>query len=139
MQAGPYLFSESRAVSPEELGALFLAVGWGPQVASRLRRSMDAYPFVIHARTTEGLLVGFLSAFSDEVTSTMLGELVVHPAHRRHGVAAELLRRLEARFPDAPVYIKALGDAKKFFLAQGYNIPRAEMTVLFKKPAGKPA
>ncbi|MEN2506761.1 GNAT family N-acetyltransferase [Stutzerimonas stutzeri] len=130
-----YLFAESKSVSPEELSALFTDVGWGQQSAQKLQRSIDAYPFVAHARTETGLLVGYISAFSDEVFSTLLGELVVHPDYQRKGIATNLLARLEARFPSAPVYIKALGEAKKFFVAQGYKAPRIELTVLFKSPS----
>ena len=119
-----YIFVESRSVAPEELNALFLDVGWGRHATARLQLSIDAYPFVAHARTGAGTLVGYVSAFSDGVFSTMLGELVVHPAHRRHGVDAELLARVEARFPHAPVYIKALGESKHFFMARGYKSPK---------------
>ena len=130
-----YFFAESKAVLPEELRALFVEVGWGQHAAEQLERSIQAYPFVAHARTGAGALVGYVSAFSDGVLSTMLGELVVHPGHQRQGVAAELLARVEARFPNAPVYIKALGEAKHFFVACGYKVPRSELTAMFKKPS----
>lgn len=133
-----YLFSESKCISPDELERLFAGVGWGRLTPSELQRSMDAYPLVVHARTPAGELVGYVSAFSDGVLSTMLGELVVHRSHRRKGVAAALLSRVEQRFPNAPVYIKALGEAKHFFIACGYQAPRGEMTVLFRKPASAP-
>jgi ribosomal protein S18 acetylase RimI-like enzyme len=129
-----YLFSESKSVTPAELNALFLEIGWGQHSAEQLQRSVDAYPFVAHARTDTGMLVGYVSAFSDEVFSTMLGELAVHPKYQRQGIAAKLLARVEARFPNAPVYIKALGEAKSFFISCGYKTPRTELTVLFKKP-----
>lgn len=128
-----YIFIESKSVDPEEVNALFVEVGWGQHSPEQLQRSIDAYPFVAQARTGLGVLVGYVSAFSDEVLSTTLGELVVHPEHQRQGIAAELLARVESRFPDAPVYIKALGEAKNFFIARGYKTPRTELTVLFKK------
>lgn len=129
-----YFFVESKFVTPEELNALFSEIGWGQHSDEKLQQSVDAYPFVAHARTNTGLLVGYISAFSDEVFSTMLGELVVHPKYQRQGIAANLLARVEARFPNAPVYIKALGEAKNFFIARGYKAPSSEITVLFKKP-----
>ena len=129
-----YIFAESKSVAPEELNALFLQVGWGQHPAEQLQRSVAAYPFVAHARTDVGTLIGYVSAFSDEVLSTMLGELIVHPEHQRRGIAAALLARVEARFPNAPVYIKALGEAKHFFIARGYRVPSTELTALFKRP-----
>jgi GNAT superfamily N-acetyltransferase len=134
----PYFFVESKEILPEELSALYLAVGWGEHVAAQLQCSVEAYPFVAHARTESGALVGYVSAFSDGVFSTLLGELIVHPAHQRQGIATELLARVEAKFPNAPVYIKALGEAKYFFTACGYKAPKAELTVLFKKANLKP-
>ena len=129
-----YSFFESSSVLPEELGVLLAAVGWGDHSLEQLERSIRAYTFIAHARTNAGALIGYVSAFSDGAASTMLGELIVHPEHQRRRVAAELLARVEARFPGVPLYIKALGEAKHFFLACGYEVPRTEMTVLFKKP-----
>ncbi|VXC25021.1 GNAT family N-acetyltransferase [Pseudomonas sp. 9Ag] len=127
-----YFFSESKSVDPEELNTLFVDVGWGQNSTEQLQQSIDAYPFVAHARIDTGLLVGYVSAFSDEVFYTMLGELLVHPNYQRQGIAANLLARVEARFPSAPVYIKALGEAKSFFVAHGYKSPSTGLTVLFK-------
>ena len=130
-----YIFADSKSVTPEELDALFTEIGWGKNSIDHLQKSINAYPFISHARTGNGVLVGYVSAFSDEVFSTMLGELIVHPKHQKQGIATELISRVEARFPDAPVYIKALGEAKDFFIARGYRAPKTELTTLFKKPA----
>ena len=86
------------------------------------------------ARDEHRQLVGYVSAFSDGALSTMLGELGVHPNHRRRGVASMLLRAVEEQYRGIPIYAKALGDAKHFFLARGYKVPSVEMTVLFKRP-----
>lgn len=133
-----YIFVDSKSVTPEELDALFVLTGWGQHSIEQLQKSINSYPFVSHARTDNGVLVGYVSAFSDEVFSTMLGELIVHPKHQKKGIATELISRVEARFPSAPVYIKALGEAKSFFIARGYKAPRTELTVLFKKPISTP-
>ena len=120
---------------PEELSELFNAVGWGQNNPSIVGQSIAAYPFTACARTEHGDLVGYLSAFSDGVMSTLLGELVVHPEWRRQGVAKSLLAALEHSYPSAPIYIKALGDSRHFYEAVGFKIPRAEFTVMFKRPA----
>ncbi|MBG6081141.1 GNAT superfamily N-acetyltransferase [Rubrivivax gelatinosus] len=120
---------------PEELAGLFNAVGWGQNDPSIVGQSIDAYPFTACARTEGGKLIGYLSAFSDGVMSTLLGELVVHPEWRRQGVARSLLTALERRYPSAPIYIKALGDSRHFYEAIGFKVPKAEFTVMFKRPS----
>jgi GNAT superfamily N-acetyltransferase len=117
-----------------ELASLLDCVGWGSNPVEAIARSIAAYPCTISAKTEEGALVGYLSAFSDEVISTMLGELVVHPAYRRRGVASAMLAVLEQRYPDAPIYIKALGESKFFYAARGFKQPKAEIIVMFKHP-----
>ena len=129
-----YSIEESKQVHPHELNTLLMAVGWGSYSLDQLESSIAAYPFVAHARDSGGLLVGYVSAFSDAVLSTMLGELLVHPMHQRQGLASRLLSRVEAKFPEVPVYVKALGNAKHFFAAFGYKQPAVELTAMFKKP-----
>jgi len=133
MASAHYTF-EVGTVAPDELSELFRTVGWGSDPVHVLAKSLRAYPCIVCARDAYGQLIGYVSAFSDGALSTMLGELVVHPNHRRRGVATTLLRAVEEQYPGVPIYVKALGDAKHFFLACGYQVPRAEMTVLFKRP-----
>jgi predicted GNAT family N-acyltransferase len=70
--------------------------------------------------------------------TTMLGELIVHPLHRKAGVATGIMRLIEDLYPSAPIYIKALGESKKFYEQYGFKVPKAEMTVMFKKPPQVP-
>jgi GNAT superfamily N-acetyltransferase len=121
-------------ISAVEYSALMGAVGWGSGYSEEIvRRSLNAYPFVAHARSPSGMLVGYVSAFSDRAFSTMLGELVVHPEAQRKGIGRSLLSAVESEFPSVPIYVKPLGPAKHFFLACGYRAPAVEMQVLFKR------
>ncbi|MDO5087135.1 MAG: GNAT family N-acetyltransferase [Comamonadaceae bacterium] len=137
--ATPVAVRLGKDIQGHELAALLTAVGWGEHGPAEMARAIRAWPATVHARVPEtGALVGYLSAFSDSVSSTWLGELVVHPDFQRQGIATRMLRCLESHWPGLPVTVSALGNARHFFIANGYQTPRAEMTVLFKKPSQSP-
>lgn len=130
-----YQISSDRTVSWQEFAELMVSVGWGDGYNEMtFERSNTAYPLVVHARSDGGLLLGYVSAFSDGAFTTMLGELVVRPAAQGAGIGRALMWAVESSYPGVPVYVKAMGDAKKFFEACGYRRPAREMTVMFKKP-----
>ncbi|MDM0021626.1 GNAT family N-acetyltransferase [Variovorax saccharolyticus] len=131
-----YQISTARTVTWQEFAELMESVGWGGGYDEEsFERSYRAYPLVVHARADDGVLLGYVSAFSDGVFSTMLGELVVRPTAQGSGIGRALLKAVEAEFPGVPVYVKAMGEAKRFFEACGYRRPTTEMTVMFKKPS----
>jgi GNAT superfamily N-acetyltransferase len=117
--------SVNEDVDVEHLIELLASVGWGKAEGySRVavRRSINAYPFHASAISPEGRLVGYLSAFSDGAFSVWIGELIVHPAWQRRGVARDLLRSLENRYPNLPIYGNALKGSVPFFEACGFTI-----------------
>ncbi len=85
-----------------------------------VERSIDAYPFIAQARNPEGELVGYVSAFSDDVFITMIGELLVHPDYQRRGIGTALLKKVALRYPGIPVQAYSLSDSLSFFTQQGY-------------------
>lgn len=136
----PVVVRLGKDIQGHELADLLAAVGWGAHEPTAMTRAIRAWPATVQARVHgTGALVGYLSAFSDGVSSTLLGELVVHPDFQRQGIATRMLRCLESHWPGVPVTVNALGDARHFFAANGYQTPRAEMAVLFKKPSQEPA
>jgi GNAT superfamily N-acetyltransferase len=111
------------------------SVGWGHEAgydAVSIRRSIEAYPFVAHARADDGSLIGYVSAFSDGVFSVFLGELVVHPEFQRQGIGSRLLHAVESYYAGVPVYVKPFADQRQFFERNGYSLPRRPMAVLSK-------
>ena len=117
-----------------EVHALFVAVGWSTESVRIIKQSLAAYPCKICARDEEGSLVGYASVFSDGVMTTMLGELIVHPQHRRKGVGRGIMGQIERLYPDAPISVKALGGSRLFYQSIGFKEPKAAMAVLFKRP-----
>jgi GNAT superfamily N-acetyltransferase len=134
-----YEISTARTVTWQDFSDLMASVGWGDGYdEASFQRSYHAYPLVVHARADDGTLLGYVSAFSDGAFTTMLGELVVRPTVQGSGIGRALMSVVEAQFPGVPVYVKAMGEAKRFFEACGYRRPTIEMTVMFKKPPTVP-
>ncbi len=133
-----YTICIDKHISAAEYSALMESVGWGAGYQEDdVRQSINAYPFIAHARSAAGEMVGFVSAFSDGAFSTMMGELVVHPAAQGHGVGRALLKAVDSAYPGVPVYAKPVNAAAAaFFLACGYRVPKAPMHVLVKGSAG---
>lgn len=128
-----YSISADRVITCEKFSDLLGSVGWGDAEEAAFLRSHNAYPLIVTARSSDGLLVGYASAFSDGAFTTMLGELIVRPGSQRLGIGRSLIQRVEDEFPGIPVYVKALSDARRFFEACGYRCPPVEMTVMFKR------
>ena len=103
----------TKNISVPEYVSLMAAVGWGAITdydATSVSRSIDSYPFVAHARTTDGALVGYVSAFSDGAFSTFIGEVLVHPQLQGQGVGFMYIFFADMfRFPPKSVHVSCYG------------------------------
>jgi len=124
--------------SIDELFELYNAVGWNAGSTSRLAVSVGSYSLVVTARSAEGVLVGYTSVFSDGAYTTFIGEILVHPDHRRQGIARAMVERVAHEFPSIPIVVHTLPEAGPFFSAIGFRTSSAEMTALFR-PAPNPS
>lgn len=115
------------------LCALYDGCGWTGNDPATLDASIEAYPCIFTARTEDGTLIGYLSAFSDTVLTTMIGELVVHPMFHRAGIGSALLRQLHERYPNTSVHATVLPVAKDFFRANGFVEPTIGMSAMVRK------
>ncbi len=117
-----------------ELIALRNSVNW-PCYSScaDIERSVEAYPFTAQARNSAGKLIGYLSAFSHDVFTTMIGELLVHPDYQRRGIGTTLLKRVELQYPGIPLQAHSPSGCLSFFTRQGYASPEQTMRVVLKK------
>ncbi|MHB1532837.1 GNAT family N-acetyltransferase [Acidithiobacillus sp.] len=125
-----------KRISPSEFASLMASVGWGAEGdydPGLVRQSIRTYPFVAHARTEDDALVGYVSAFSDGVFSTFIGELVVHPKFQRQGVGTQLLQAVESNNAGVSIYAKPFTDQQGFFLRNGYCLPKRAMSVVSKR------
>ena len=94
-------------VAPKEVANLMASVGWGKETnydAAEIERSLSAYPIIAYCRDSEGVLVGYVSAFTDGAFSTFVGELVVRPSHQHRGIGSSLLAHVVEKCRGVPIY-----------------------------------
>lgn len=120
-------------VKPAEIANLMASVGWDNESdydSSAIERSLAAYPVIAYCRDADGLLTGYVSAFTDGAFSTFVGELVVRPSHQRRGIGSALLAYIVAQCHGIPVYATPFQDNEPFFLNRGFRLPERLMSVV---------
>lgn len=125
-------------IEPAELANLMASVGWGDEADYQpevLLRSMAAYPLVAYCRDASGLLVGYVTAFTDGAFSTFIGELVVRPQFQRQGIGSALLEVIVEKCRGIPIYGTPFEDTRDFFLARGFQEPKRAMSVVSMRNA----
>ena len=135
MNKGNIQIKTGKDIVAKELSALRRSVGCDNKAHScaDIERSIEAYPFTALARNAAGDLVGYVSAFSDEVHSTLISELLVHPDYQRRGVGAALLKKVELHYPGVPMHTCCSGEQVGFFIRQGFTTPTQDMRLLSKE------
>ena len=94
-------FHDERPIGAAAVVALNLAVGWWPE-RSDDRVAASLTPLAVGAWAGDQL-VGFARAVSDGFFRAYVEDVMVHPDHRRRGVAAAMLERLLERLADIDV------------------------------------
>lgn len=128
----------NKDIEPLEFANLMASVGWGEEAGYRyedILRSIAAYPLVAYCRDEHGLLVGYVSAFTDGAFTTFLSELVVRPQFQRMGIGSALLAWVVEQCRGVPMYGMPLDDNRDFFLARGFRVPKRAMSVVSMRNA----
>lgn len=127
-----------KKIAPTEFANLMASVGWGDEAdydPAIVQRSISAYPIVAYCRDSNGVLVGYVSAFTDGAFSTFVGELVVRPAFQRKGIGSALLALVVEQCHGIPIYATPFEDTQEFFLERGFRIPKRVMSVVSMRNA----
>lgn len=72
---------------------------WSPDIPRNTVERAVAHSICAIARDEHGALIGFARVVSDRATFAWLCDVIVLPAHRRRGLASNLVRALQAH-PD---------------------------------------
>lgn len=122
-----------KKIEPDEFANLMASVGWGKESDYQpdlILRSIAAYPVVAYCRDATGLLVGYVSAFTDGAFSSFIGELVVRPQFQRKGIGSALLALIVEKCHGVAIYSTPFEDTRDFFLARGFRMPKRAMSVV---------
>ena len=86
-------YADDEVVSIPELVGLYESVGWLAYTADPdgLARAVDRSTTVVTARDEDQNLVGLARCLSDDVSIMWLQDVLVHPDHRRKGIATFLV------------------------------------------------
>jgi GNAT superfamily N-acetyltransferase len=123
----------NKNIKPAEFANLMASVGWGNESDyddTRIETSLSAYPIIAHCRNADGLLIGYVSAFTDGAFSTFVGELVVRPSYQRQGIGSALLKLVTERCRGIPIYATPFQDTEAFFRDRGFRVPKRLMSAL---------
>lgn len=92
-QVGDVEYTSNQIPEPDELSALYHAVGWSSYTKEpdQLHESVAASAHVVTAREASGELIGAARVLSDFGTIGYLQDVLVHPDRHRRGVGRELV------------------------------------------------
>ncbi len=85
-----------------------------------LQRSFDNSAVVALARTADGRIIGTARALSDGVCNAYVVDVWTHSDYRRRGIAAHMMRLLEAELPGQHIYLFT-DDMIPFYESLGYD------------------
>lgn len=96
-------------INPEQVIDLYHLIGGGvPGLdADKIRLAFKNSTYVAIATLPSGELIGWIRALSDQVSTTWIPEMVIHPEFQMLGVDGLLLDAVIARFKDTTVYFQA--------------------------------
>ena len=116
-------FHDERPIAAAAVVALNLAVGWW-QERGEDRVAAILTPLAVGA-WTDDQLIGFARAVSDGVTRAYVEDVMVHPDHRRLGVATDVLERLLERLADIDVVsLFCANDLVSVYVQSGFKATR---------------
>lgn len=106
------------------LAALFQSAGWGERggSVSALAQVIAGSRWVVTA-WDEGVLVGFVRAISDGVTTAYVTDVVVAITHRKRGIATGLVQQLLDGRDAIQFVLRAEPELHPFYQRLGFGDP----------------
>ena len=119
------VYSNNRQFSEEELGRLFLSVGWSSgNYPQRLKRALNSYAAVYCAHEGDRL-VGLAAAMDDGEMTAYMHYLLVDPEYQGRGIGRKLLGMIKSHYADyLKIVIVASPGKEGFYSAEGFSVAK---------------
>jgi GNAT superfamily N-acetyltransferase len=135
MPNGIAISVDKNSVTPVEVAALYIELGWGTArtySTVRMKRSLAHCDIVVSARNGAGELVGIGRALSDFAIDTKVLDLIIAPEYQRQGLGQAMMKRIAACVKGTSIYFET--ERKNFaFAAKCGYIKRRGLAVFVKK------
>ncbi|MDO4357800.1 MAG: GNAT family N-acetyltransferase [Clostridia bacterium] len=110
----------------DQLHRLFLSVGWSDGGESEaLLRHFNA-PFrnstLVVSAWDGDRLVGAVRVLSDQITRSILYDLVVDPEYQNRGIGRALVQQCIARFPDSEWLVQTTKGTAPYYEKLGFSV-----------------
>jgi GNAT superfamily N-acetyltransferase len=126
---------DKKSVTPAEVAALYIELGWGTSreySVARMKRSLAHCDIVVSARNAGGELVGIGRALSDFAIDTKILDLIIAPEYQRQGLGQAIMKKIAAAAKGTSIYFET--ERKNFaFAAKCGYAKRGGLTVFRKK------
>lgn len=139
MKASEYSIStEKRLISPAEVAALYIELGWGTEkeyTKARVKRSLENCDMVVFARNGAGELIGIARVLTDGALETKILDLIIAPEYQRQGVGRKIMQKIEQLSKSAAIYCET--ERKNFPFVEKLGYKRRKGLVVFVKKSKK--
>ena len=112
---------------PEQLHALFVAVGWsdGTETPNMIEKGYSIpwinATLVVSAWAGE-LLVGAVRVLSDTMFRSVIYDLLVLPEYKNKGIGKELIQRCIRHYPNSEWLVQTTEEISGYYKKQGFAI-----------------
>lgn len=134
------LHEDPESINPDHVIDLYHLIGGDrPNLgADTIRQAFLNSSYMATVTLPDGELIGWIRALSDQVSTTWIPEMVVHPEYSQLGVDGMLLDAVAAKYGHTTVFFQAMHTEfttrASFYEKRGIK-PMPSLIVCAKKPA----
>ena len=115
-----------RDLPSDQLRRLFLSAGWSDGSESEYLLEHFNAPFcnstLVVSAWDGDRLVGAVRMLSDQITRSVIYDLIVDPEYRNRGIGRTLVRRCVGHFPDSEWLVQTTAEIDPYYEKLGFSV-----------------